>query len=149
MHIKLSTPVKGNYIDVMNAFDLKLFEALKPPVGKMEVKEFTGSKKGDKVHLQFISPVKAEWISDIVEDGTTDDMAYFVDVGVVLPWPLRTWKHKHIVQRIDDDTSMIIDDITYGTSTKILSLLMYPALFASFYPRKKIYKKYFEKLFQQ
>ena len=149
MHIKLSTLVKGNYIDVMNAFDLKLFKALKPPVGKMEVKEFTGSKKGDKVHLQFISPVKAEWISNIVEDGTTDDMAYFVDVGVILPWPLRTWKHKHIVQRIDDDTSMIIDDITYGTSTKILSLLMYPALFASFYPRKKIYKKYFEKFFQQ
>jgi len=36
----------------MAAFDRQLFEALKPPVGEMEIKEFTGSQKGDKVHIQ-------------------------------------------------------------------------------------------------
>jgi len=129
----------------MAAFDRRLFEALKPPVGKMVIKEFTGSQRGDKVHIQFLSPVKAEWISDIVEDEVTDQRAWFVDVGVKLPWPLVTWTHRHIVERVDDQHSLIIDDISFSGSNFILSLLLYPAIFLGFYPRKKIYKDYFKK----
>lgn len=146
MNIILKTPVKGYYKDVMAAFDRRLFEALKPPVGKMEIVDFTGSKKGDKVHLQFLSPIKAEWISDIVEDGMNDHRAWFVDVGVKLPWPLATWTHKHIVEKIDDQNSMIIDDITFTGSNPIISLALHPAIFMGFYPRKKIYRDYFEDL---
>lgn len=147
MKLKLETQVVGNYKEVMQAFDLKLFEVLKPPIGKMEVVEFTGSKKGDKVHLRFISPMKAEWVSDIVEDGVTDSLAYFVDVGVKLPWPLATWQHRHVVKRIDDDHSLIVDDITYTASNGLLTLLMYPALYISFFPRKSVYRSYFKDLF--
>ncbi len=146
MNLVLKTPVSGNYKKVMAAFDRRLFEALKPPVGKMVIKEFTGSQKGDKVHIQFLSPVKAEWISDIVEDEVTDQRAWFVDVGVKLPWPLATWTHRHIVERVDDQNSIIIDDITFTGSNFILSLLLYPAIFLGFYPRKKIYKDYFKNL---
>lgn len=144
MNIVLKTTVKGNYKKVMAAFDRRLFEALKPPVGRMEIVEFTGSKKGDKVHIRFHSPLKADWISDITEDEITDDMAYFVDVGVKLPWPLATWTHRHIVKKVDEETSMIVDDITFTASNSILSLLMYPAIFMGFYPRKRIYREYFK-----
>lgn len=143
MNLVLTTTVKGNYKKVMAAFDRSLFEALKPPVGRMEIVEFTGSKKGDKVHLRFHSPIKADWISDITEDKITDDMAYFVDVGVKLPWPLATWTHRHIVKKVDEETSMIVDDITFTASNSILSLMMYPAIFMGFYPRKRIYREYF------
>jgi ligand-binding SRPBCC domain-containing protein len=146
MNLILKTAVKGNYKTVMEAFDRSLFEALKPSVGKMEIVEFTGSKKGDRVHMQFISPVKAEWISDIVEDEVSDTSAWFVDVGVKLPWPLATWRHRHIVEKIDEDNSMIIDDITYTGTNFLFTLFLYPALFFGFYPRKKIYKAYFSKL---
>ena len=146
MNLVLKTPVVGNYKKVMAAFDRRLFEALKPPVGEMEVKEFTGSQKGDKVHIQFHSPIKAEWISDIVEDQVTDQRAWFVDVGVKLPWPLKTWTHRHIVEKVDDQNSVIVDDITFSGSNFILSLLLYPAMFLGFYPRKNIYKEYFKKL---
>ena len=44
MNIKFKTSIRGNYIKVMDAFDLSLFEALKPPFGKMKIVEFTGSK---------------------------------------------------------------------------------------------------------
>ena len=54
----------------------------------MEIVQFTGSQKGDKVHVRFIKPIKADWISDIVEDKVTDYKAWFVDVGKVVPWPL-------------------------------------------------------------
>ena len=144
MNLVLLTPVQGNYKKVMAAFDRQLFEALKPPIGKMEILEFTGSKKGDKVHIQFHSPAKAEWISDIVEDEVTEERAWFVDVGVKLPWPLATWTHRHIVERVDDQNSIIIDDITFSANNFILSLLLYPAIFLGFYPRKKIYQAYFK-----
>lgn len=146
MNLKLKTPIKGNYIKVMNAFDLSLFEALKPPFGKMEIVEFTGSKKGDRVHIRFLSPVKAEWISDIIADEVTDDMALFVDVGSTLPWPLATWTHRHIVEKVDENNSIIIDDITFTASNFILTVLLYPAIFMGFYPRKRIYQEYFAKL---
>ncbi len=149
MNLILRTPVKGYYKNVMAAFDRRLFEALKPPVGEMEIKEFTGSQKGDKVHIQFHSPIKAEWISDIVEDQITEQRAWFVDVGVKLPWPLATWTHRHIVERVDDQNSIIVDDITFSGSNFILSLLLYPAIFLGFYPRKNIYKDYFKKLGDQ
>jgi len=37
----------------MDAFDLSLFEALKPPFGKMKIVEFTGSKKATEYTLGF------------------------------------------------------------------------------------------------
>ena len=149
MNIVLKSVVKGNYQKVITAFDLSLFEALKPPVGKMEILEFTGSKKGDKVHLRFLKPVKAEWISDIVEDGVTEYKAWFVDVGTKLPWPLASWTHRHIVEKIDGNRSMVIDDMTFTGSNYLLTLLLYPAIFIGFYPRKKIYKQYFLNLYNQ
>lgn len=146
MNLKLKTSVKGNYKKVMAAFDLSLFEALKPPFGEMEIVEFTGSKKGDKVHIKFHSPIKAEWISDIIEDEVTNEMAWFVDVGIKLPWPLVTWSHRHIVEKVDNENSIIIDDITFTGSNFILSLTMFPVIFLGFYPRKSIYQDYFKKL---
>ena len=145
MNIILKAPVKGNYKKVMEAFDRELFEALKPPYGEMEIATFTGSKKGDKVHMKFHKPLRAEWISHITEDGETDLRAWFVDVGVQLPWPLATWTHRHIVEKVDDNNSIIMDDMTFTGKNFLLTLLLYPSLFLGFYPRKKVYQAYFEK----
>jgi ligand-binding SRPBCC domain-containing protein len=146
MNIKLKTAVKGHYLKVMKAFDRNLFEALKPPMGEMEIVAFTGSQKGDKVHIRFMKPIKADWISEIVENEMTAEKAWFVDVGTTLPWPLSSWTHRHIVEKIDDDHSMIIDDMTFRGKNFLLTLLLYPAIFLGFYPRKRIYKEYFDKL---
>lgn len=143
MNILLKTEVDGNYLDVMRKFDRQLFEALKPSGADMEIVAFTGSKKGDKVHLRFNSPIKAEWVSHITEDGEDSQRAYFVDEGVELPFPLKFWRHKHIVQRVTDDMSLIIDDITFEGANPFWSYLLYPAIYAGFYPRKKIYRAYF------
>lgn len=148
MNITLRAEVQGNYRDVMEKFDRELFEALKPPRGKMDIVAFTGSKKGDRVHLRFGSPINSDWISEIVEDNQTDTQAWFIDVGTTLPWPLASWMHKHSVQKVTEQRSIIIDDMTFTGRNWLLTALLYPAIYIGFYPRKKIYEQYFNQQFQ-
>jgi len=143
MNIRIETVVTGNYKKIMAGFDLQLFKALAPKQAKMEIVEFTGSKKGDRVHIRFLSPLKADWISEITEDHKNEEEAYFIDEGTTLPFGLRYWRHKHIVKKVSDNESLIIDDITYRGANFFMSLLFYPGLYFSFYPRKKIYRSYF------
>lgn len=143
MNFKLRTEVNGNYIRVMDLFDLDLFKALKPIGVKMEIVEFTGSKTGDTVALKFLTPIKAEWVSKITEHGQDDTKAYFIDEGEVIPFPLRHWMHKHVVEKIDEANSCILDDITFSSGNKLLDIFLYLPLYLSFYPRKKIYRSYF------
>lgn len=143
MNFILKTQVAGNYLEVMKRFDLDLFEALKPVGAKMEVVQFTGSQTDDIVEIKFVWPIKASWISDITDHGSDDNQAYFIDEGRVLPFPLKSWKHKHIVEKVDDNSCTIIDDITFSSGWKILDIVMYLPVYFSFYHRKRIYRKYF------
>ncbi len=143
MRIILKTTVPGYYRDVMKRFDRDLFLALAPPVAKIELKKFTGSKTGDTVHLQFLFPIKTEWISDIIDHGEDEQRSYFVDKGVVLPFPLGYWEHHHIIENVDNHHSTIVDDIRFKGLNRFYSILLYPAIYLGFLPRKRIYKKYF------
>ncbi|MDZ4846708.1 MAG: hypothetical protein SH857_14295 [Chitinophagales bacterium] len=143
MRITIETQVKGHYKDIMQRFDRKLFEALKPKNADMEIIEFTGSKKGDRVKLRFNKPIKADWISRITEHGENDREAWFTDEGAKLPFPLSYWRHKHVVRKITDDSSLIIDDITYKAHNFLLTALLRPAIYFGFAPRRKIYREYF------
>ena len=145
MNIQLKTEVKGHYKKVMAGFDRRLFEALAPKFPKMEIVEFTGSKKGDKVHIRFLGPVSTEWISKITADEENEKEAYFIDEGVKFPPGIAYWKHKHIVQKLSEDTCVIVDDITFRGPNKLMSILLYPVIYFGFYPRKNIYKRYFSK----
>jgi len=143
MKFEIKTVVNGNYKEVMKKFDIDLFKALKPPIGKMKIIEFTGSKKGDLVHLQFLSPLKMEWISKIVADGIDENKAFFIDEGAKLPNGLKYWKHKHIVERKTANTATIIDSITFKGSNILVESFLYPILYSSFLMRRPAYKKYF------
>lgn len=143
--ILLETIVKGDHIEVMEQFDQKLFEALSPKQAKIELITFTGSKKGDRVHVRFISPFKADWTSNITADYQDEKQAYFIDEGDLMPFGLAYWKHIHRVERIDDTTCKIVDDINYKAKNALLTLLLYPVFLIGFYPRKKVYRAYFGK----
>ena len=143
MKINISTEVYGHFHDVFKRFDRTLFEHLKPKGAKMEVVEFTGSQKGDVVKLEFISPLKAKWESAITEDGSSETEAYFVDEGVVLPWPLKRWRHRHVVRMVSADRSIIIDDIRYSTGMWLLDVVLWPVMYITFVQRKPQYKAFF------
>ncbi len=142
MTLRLATEVDGYYLDVMSRFDRNLFEALRPPIG-MEIHKFTGSKKGDQVVLNFTFPAKFTWQSDIIEDGHNEERAWFVDIGTILPWPLKSWRHEHIVEHISQDRSRIVDKMTYSCGSHLLTIIIRPFMFGAFFPRKRVYKQYF------
>lgn len=143
MKININTTVEGHFLEVHKAFDLQLFEFLKPIGAKMNIIEFTGSKKGDKVHIRFVRPVKADWISEISADFIGDNEAYFIDQGTVLPWPIIAWKHKHLISNHCETHSIIKDQIEFKTINPIVDYLIWPMMYLAFALRKPLYLKYF------
>ena len=138
MKIKITTAIDKNYREVFALFNKKLFEALKPPVINLVVERFDGCKKGDEVHLKVAGQ---RWVSHITDYVENKDEIYFVDRGVIIPPPLKSWLHYHRIERTGDNTCNIIDDIEYSSGNVFIDKLMYPALYAMFSMRKPIYKR--------
>jgi len=140
MNITLRSKVKGELIAIYNRFDDNLFRYLLPPGAQLI--EFGGSKKGDVVHLKL--PIAGEWVSEITENGASEDTCYFIDEGRELPFPLKKWKHKHILHRAGNST-IIEDNMNFSTGYIITNILFYPILFLSFLPRLWQYNHYFQR----
>lgn len=143
MNIKISTKVNASLTKVKSGFTQDLFLSLNPPFPPVKLLQFDGCKKGDKVALElnFIL-FKQQWVSDITEDAEDDQKWYFVDQGVKLPFFLKKWEHRHLVER-RGDKSEITDDITFSTGYIFTDFLFYPALLGQFLYRKPIYRKIF------
>jgi ligand-binding SRPBCC domain-containing protein len=145
MRIIIKTKVQQDFKKVFQAFDIKLFMKLKPPLVSLNVIRFDGCQKSNEVHIEVkILWMKQKWISLITEQQSNENEIFFIDEGVLLPKPLKYWKHKHIIEK-SIDSSIIIDDICYSTNNILLDFLLFPALFLQFYFRKPVYKSYFSK----
>jgi ligand-binding SRPBCC domain-containing protein len=139
MNITLRSKVNGELTAIYKHFDADLFRYLLPPGAQLI--EFGGSKQGDKVHLKL--PIAGEWISEITEDGASEDLCYFIDEGRKLPFPIKEWRHKHILHRQGNNT-IVEDNMNFSTGNIITDILFYPVLFLSFLPRVWQYKRYFK-----
>lgn len=144
MRIKIPIPVEGKPEEILKRFDRQLFEALSPPGIKVELLRFDGSKKGDKIHVRLHMPLlgKQDWVSVITEEVWSEQEAYFVDEGEQLPAFLSQWRHKHLVEAYKNG-SRIVEDISYESPYKILTILLYPVMYLQFAYRKIVYWKVF------
>ena len=143
MKIMIQTTVNQSLTEVWKGFDLNLFKKLSPPFPPVEVKEFGGCMKGDKVHLQLnFLLFKQDWISDIIDQQTTDLEIFFIDAGNQLPFFLSAWHHKHRLVKNGSGT-IIADEITFKTPYLLTDYLFYPLLYLQFLYRKPIYRKVF------
>lgn len=144
MKILISTKVNQSLSNVWEGFNLELFKVLSPPFPPVEIKEFGGCLKGDKVHLRlnFIL-FKQDWISDIIEQQSSENSIYFIDKGSTLPFFLKYWQHKHSLIRHESGT-IIQDDITFKTPFLLTDILFYPLMYLQFLYRKPIYKRIFQ-----
>jgi len=140
MRIVLKSTVNSSIKKVNANFDKELFKYLLPPGAKLI--EYGGSSKGDIVHLKL--PIAGTWKSKITDNGQNDERIFFVDEGVKLPFPLKRWKHKHILHKKGRST-VIEDNILFSTGFILSDLFVYPFLYLAFAPRIKQYKKYFGK----
>lgn len=145
MHIEIRTPVVGNYRTVMEQFDRDLFERLSPPGADVELLRFDGSHKGDIVHIRMklLGLIKEDWVSEIVEDGHDENKAWFVDRGSRLPFFLKEWEHHHVVEKVSEHESVIVDDIRFRSPSLLTDPLLYPVLYAQFAYRRPVYRKFF------
>ena len=141
--IKIDTLVNQSLEEVKSGFDQHLFLKLNPPFPKVKLQRFDGCLKGDIVSLElnFIL-FKQLWISEIVEDESSDDAFYFVDEGTKMPAIFKYWRHKHLLSDKGGKTE-ISDNINYRTPFIILDWLLYPFLYLQFKYRKPIYRKVF------
>ena len=139
INITLRSKVNGNLKSISAGFDANLFRYLLPPGAQLI--EFGGSKKGDTVHLKL--PLAGEWVSEITESGTSENSYYFIDEGRKLPFPLKEWRHKHILHG-DGNNTIIEDNMNFSTGNIFVDILFYPVLFFSFLPRVWQYKRYFK-----
>ncbi len=143
MHLQLETKVRQPIHQVWAGFNRSLFDQLSPPFPPVEVIRFDGCQTGDVVHLRLNFLVsKQDWISDIVDQQTTDAEIYFVDKGRKLPFFLAYWHHRHRLLRSGQQT-VIVDDITFRTPTQLTDVLFYPLLWLQFAYRKPIYRRRF------
>ena len=145
MKISLHTLVKQDYLSVFQNFDQTLFLALAPPFPKVKLLRFDGSNPGDKVAIRLNFLLFSQtWASLITESNITEQEAYFVDEGQQLPWPLKFWRHRHVVQKHPEGGAVISDLIEFWTASFLVDLLLYPLMWAQFSYRKPIYRKFFK-----
>jgi ligand-binding SRPBCC domain-containing protein len=143
MKIQIKTKVDQDYLSVKNGFNEKLFNQLSPPFPPVKLIRFDGSEKGDIVSLELnFLLFRQIWKSEIIDDKTTDTEFYFIDVGVDLPFFLKKWRHKHRIMKAENG-SVIRDEIEYSGPFRLMTLLLYPALYLQFAYRIRIYKRIF------
>lgn len=145
MRIVLRSYVNAPFEKVAGDFGEDLFTFLLPPKMVAGLVKYEGSEPGSKVHIRFKLPLPADWISVIKSEEKTHEKHLFVDEGEKLPFGLKRWKHVHSIIKKGDNTTEIVDDMNFSSGLKLFDLLIYPVLYLSFYPRKKLYKKYFER----
>ena len=143
-HICIKTRIENRTPkELLDLFNEDLFRALKPPVMNLQVERFDGCKTHDQVHLKMdvFGLLNQKWISIITDHGESFEECFFVDEGTLLPPPLKSWRHRHRLLRINDHSSYVVDDITYSTGNKALDYMIYPVLYAMFSFRVPVYKE--------
>lgn len=151
MNFTIITPVAGDHRKVFDQFNSGLLKALTPPGMKMKVLRYDEPHEpGSMVELQatLYGVVKQIWKNEITEVEHEQDRSWFTDEGRKLPWPLKSWRHKHIVRSGStpdgEPCAEIVDDITYSAGW--LTPLFHPIIYLQFAYRKPQYRKIFGKV---
>jgi len=145
MNLVFETIIESSYLHIKSRFTLDLFLALKPPLVNLDVIRFDGCSTGNEIHLNLTFLHKKQtWVSVITQEKHNDKEWSFIDEGKIMPWPLAKWRHHHRVVSLGDNSSKIIDDITFECMHSWMNVFMYPALWFTFAIRPRRYKKFFQ-----
>jgi len=138
--ITISTRVNMPAAEIWPQFNEELFNHLKPPGMSLRIARFDGCETGDEIIL-IVGPFGQRWHGKVTAHGKTENGYFFVDEGVELPFPLKKWRHEHLINDLPERA--IVDHIQYSTGYILLDYLIWPALYGMFALRKPIYRKLF------
>ena len=148
MHFVLVTQVAEDHHKVFEQFDSRLLKALSPPGMKMKVIRYDEPHEpGSIVELEatLYGLIKQHWKNEITEVEHREEANWFVDKGLKLPWPVKSWQHKHLIRAATTEDGRpcteIVDDITYDAGW--ITRLVHPVIWFQFAYRKPQYRKLF------
>ena len=146
MKLLLKTRVEQSPREVWAGFNESLFVKLAPPLPRIKLLKFEGSTEGSlvEVEIDFLL-FKQIWQSLIVEQQESGNAIRFIDEGRRLPFFLKFWRHRHLIEANSTGT-IITDDIEYRSPAWILDILLYPSLWLQFAYRKPIYRRVFARV---
>jgi ligand-binding SRPBCC domain-containing protein len=145
MHFIVKTKINKPFDQVVSSFDQDLFVAIAPPGMPMRLLRFDGCNKNDIVEIQLgLGTFSTKWRSLITYHESSEEVFHFIDKGVIIPWPLKKWEHKHYVYKTGDE-SLIVDNVTFSTSSRLMDVFSFLPFYLSILYRVYAYKKYFSK----
>lgn len=145
MQLRVATQVKASLDEVRAAFTQELFTALNPPFPPVKLMRYDGNKPGDLVKLS-LGPtwLNQQWTSKIIKTEASNKHWMFVDLGIELPFFLRSWEHSHEVH--DKGTHrLIVDFIQLAGPWWVPDFLLKLLFTALMRYRRPIYQRFFGK----
>ncbi len=138
------TSVAANFEELESRFDRSLLEKLLAPGLPVTIERFDGLADGDELHVVFgEGRFKGKWISRIQENDRNPSEWSYVDVGIELPPPLKSWRHKHRLLKRPAGGTFIRDEIEFSTGSALTDAAAFPVLYALFASRGPVYRRMF------
>ena len=123
---------------------VKFLTSLQP----VKIIKWTGIKDGDIAYFKIWFFGWKNLFVTHKEYKKTDSSLSFIDFAEnSFPFGIITWNHTHEV-RLENESVLIIDNVTFTHGNKFLGILVYPILIIPIIVRKFLYRLYFyRKLF--
>ncbi|MFL2997128.1 MAG: hypothetical protein ACJZ1Q_00045 [Candidatus Neomarinimicrobiota bacterium] len=133
---------KINPFDVIESFHNRDFVDFLISFQPVKILKWTGIKNGESASFKFwfFGWKKMDVIHQNYQSKT--DFLSFEDHGVGLPFGLTSWKHRHIVEKVQNGT-LITDIIFFDESTTVKKFLIKPIMLFPIITRILSYKVWF------
>lgn len=135
--MRFTTEVKQHPKKVWESLNLETFSALNPWWNPLQIHRFDGVTISGITDLS-VGPFKQKFITKIIEVKQYE----FTDVGETVPFPFKSWKHKHMFLPNMSDGTTIIDDISYECFPST-STIMWTYCTLMFRYRQNAYRRLF------
>ena len=140
--IKTQTKINKQFSLVKKLFvdkEGKLLRSLLPPFCKLL--HYKGIRRGAIIKISlFGKPCKFK----VVTYSTSNDKLYFNDIikeGKLLG--ISYWSHRHKINKLSNDSTVIIDEVTFTSRNKYRDFILHVLFSASFVVRSIQYKIFF------
>ncbi len=146
MRFQILTRVKGDHREVFRQFDQNLLLQLNPPGVRLQILDFQEPDvPGGRIKLRvtILGSIRQDWENEFSQYELSDRECHFVDEGVLMPFPIRKWRHDHRILADGPGRAIINDDITFKTGFFLMDWMMFPILWLQFRYRRPIYRRKF------
>lgn len=107
----------------------------------VRVIRWDGTYDGAKAHMKFWFLFWNDFQVEHKNNKSSDIEFSFEDHGLILPFSLNSWKHKHVVKK-DHNDIIILDNIEFEFNIYILGLFIYPILVFPILIRRVLYRTF-------